>query len=70
MTYLDTTIISRVMCTQQNKPNCCLRYPRLRESTKPTKPIKYSVKLTKRWFVAKGVSCALENTTCYNGKTQ
>ena len=54
------------MCTQQNRPNCCLRYPRLSDNTKPTKPIRYNVKLTKRWFVAKGVSWALENTTCYD----
>lgn len=26
--YLETTMSMRVMCTQQNKPNCCLRCPR------------------------------------------
>lgn len=46
--YLDTTISSKVICTQQNNPNCDLRYCRCSEATKPTKPIMYKVKLVNR----------------------
>lgn len=53
------------MWTQQNNPNCCLRYPFLRDITKPTKPKVYSVNDTMRWFVANSVRFASENTTCY-----
>lgn len=63
-THLDTTTISKDMCTQQNRPNCCLRYPRFSDNTKPTKPRIYSAKLMNLWFVANPVSWASENTTC------
>lgn len=37
--YLETTMSRSVICTQQNKPNCCLRWPFFSDITKPTKPI-------------------------------
>jgi len=36
--HLETTMTSRLIWTQQNMPNCCLRYCFLRDATKPTKP--------------------------------
>jgi hypothetical protein len=37
--YLENTMIKRLMCTQQNRPNCCLRYPFLSDITNPMKPM-------------------------------
>jgi hypothetical protein len=62
--YLEMTMSKSVMCTQQNSPNCCLRYPRLREATKPTKPIVYNTKLMNRCWFASIVKLASTNTMC------
>lgn len=53
------------MCTQQNNPNCCFRYPFFNDMTKPMNPMMYSVKLIMRWFVANGSRFASAKTTCY-----
>lgn len=64
-THLETTSIIKLMCTQQNMPNCCLRYPFFNDMTKPINPMVYSEKLMNRWFVANGVSWASAKTTCW-----
>jgi hypothetical protein len=62
--HLENTMIKRLICTQQNNPNCCLRYPLLSDITKPIKPMMYNMKLIMRWLVAKGSSWASAKTTC------